>query len=66
MIYLDFQKAFCNIPHDKFLLNLQDKARIQVRTQVEIQNRLKNSEAVAIDRSCERSYITRESVISGL
>ena len=36
IIYLDFQKPFCNIPHDKFLLNLQDEARIQEGTWAEI------------------------------
>lgn len=63
IIYLEFQKAVCNIPHDKFLLNLQDEARIQGRTWAEIQNRLTNSKAVAKDSSCERSHVKSEKVL---
>lgn len=59
---LDFQKTFCNIPHDTFLLKVQDDTKIQGRTQTEIQNRLKNSKTVTIDSSCERSYVKQEKV----
>lgn len=63
IIYLEFQKAFCNILHDKFLLHLEDEARIQGRTWAEIQNRLTNSKAVAKDCSCERSHVKPEKVL---
>lgn len=43
-----------------FLLKLQDDARIQGKTWAEIQNRLKNSKAVTIDSSCEKSYVKPE------